>query len=90
MAIITSEESLRLMRQTINSSAEKIFSLNNEVTNFINNIDWKDDKGSELAGELRKISQTILKPLPELKATRDKIDKLINIASKYNSISWNN
>lgn len=85
MGANTSKESLENAIQSINKEAQKAFELNQKITEFINNIDWTDDKGTNFKSALTEMSKKLLEPMPSLKKTRDKIENLKGIVENYNN-----
>lgn len=85
MGANTSKESLENAIQSINKEAQKAFELNQKITEFINNIDWTDDKGTNFKSALTEMSKKLLEPMPSLKKARDKIENLKGIVENYNN-----
>ena len=85
MGANTSKESLENAIQSINKEAQKAFELNQKITEFINNIDWTDDKGTNFKSALTEMRKKLLEPMPSLKKARDKIENLKGIVENYNN-----
>ena len=85
MGANTSKESLENAIQSINKEAQKAFELNQRIIEFINNIDWTDDKGTNFKSALTEMSKKLLEPMPSLKKARDKIENLKGIVENYNN-----
>ena len=85
MGANTSKESLENAIQSINKEAQKAFELNQKITEFINNIDWTDDKGTNFKSALTEMSKKLLEPMRSLKKARDKIENLKGIVENYNN-----
>lgn len=85
MGANTSKESLENAIQSINEEAKKAFELNQKIIEFINNIDWTDDKGTNFKSALTEMSKKLLEPMPSLKKARDKIENLKEIVENYNN-----
>ena len=85
MGANTSKESLENAIQSINKEAQKAFELNQKITEFINNIDWTDDKGTNFKSALTEMSKKLVEPMTSLKKARDKIENLKGIVENYNN-----
>lgn len=85
MGANTSKESLENAMQAINKEAQKAFELNQKIIEFINSIDWSDDKGTNFKSALTEMSKKLLEPMPSLKKARDKIETLKGIVEGYNN-----
>ena len=85
MGANTSKESLENAIQSINKEAQKAFELNQKITEFINNIDWTDDKGTNFKSAFTVMSKKLLESMPSLKKARDKIENLKGIVENYNN-----
>lgn len=85
MGANTSVESMEKAIEAINEEARKAFALNQKIIEFMNGIDWSDDKGTNFKSALSEMSKKLLEPMPSLKNARDKIEKLKDIVQKYNN-----
>ena len=85
MGANTSVESMEKAIEAINEEARKAFSLNQKIIEFMNSIDWSDDKGTDFKSALSAMSQKLLEPMPSLKNARDKIEHLKDVVEKYNN-----
>lgn len=84
----TSVESMREAVEAINKVAKRGFELSGKILNYTIQIDWSDEKGTNLQKSLDRMRLMILEPMPELKKARDSIDKLIKIVEGYDGIDF--
>lgn len=84
----TSVESMREAVEAINKVAKRGFELSEKILNYTIQIDWSDEKGTNLQKSLDRMRLMILEPMPELKKARDYIEKLIKIVEGYDGIDF--
>ena len=86
MAVNTTKEGLEAMKVLINECASELYKLGDDIFDFYTNVNWNDETGSGFTKTLNDLRTIVLRPLPGLKETRDKMDDLICIVNKYNNI----
>ena len=84
----TSVESMREAVEAINKVAKRGFELHGKIFQYTTQIDWSDEKGTNLQKSLDRMILLILEPMPELKKARDYIEKLIKIVEGYDGIDF--